>query len=314
MRNYRRRRRCASVLRREQAAHPRGRRALDRGPIGRRLARRRRHACLRNHARSVCGRELRRARARRTACRAAGFGLRDQRALDRHVCLARRSAGARRRAGRESASRRRDERDGCLDGVRDRRAGRSQAFKFRDARPKRRGCPAFAGSTSGCSSLLLACTAGTSAFAQSISQTFTQSTATGWTLSGNALLTVPSIDAAGSGWLRLTGAATYEYGTAQYTAGTFTPTPNAGHCNSTTSPGGGNGRGRHDPLYIRCHEEHERRPGRRRSRLLRWRCWVSGDRTRRVRQLLEPRRPLRQRERWSRCTAKQARDPRSLLR
>jgi MSHA biogenesis protein MshQ len=72
--------------------------------------------------------------------------------------------------------------------------------------------------------MLLACTAGTRAFAQSISQTFTQSTATGWTSSGNALLTVPSIDAAGSGWLRLTGAATYEYGTAQYTAGTFTPT------------------------------------------------------------------------------------------
>jgi MSHA biogenesis protein MshQ len=63
----------------------------------------------------------------------------------------------------------------------------------------------------------------TAAVAQSISQTFTQSTATGWTLSGSAILTVPSIDAAGSGWLRLTGAAGNEYGTAQYTAGTFTP-------------------------------------------------------------------------------------------
>jgi MSHA biogenesis protein MshQ len=72
--------------------------------------------------------------------------------------------------------------------------------------------------------LLLAGSAGDAAFAQSISQAFNQSSATGWTLSGNALLTVPSIDVAGAGWLRLTGAATYEYGTAQYTAGTFTPT------------------------------------------------------------------------------------------
>ncbi len=71
--------------------------------------------------------------------------------------------------------------------------------------------------------LILGLAAGQAARAQ-IAQTFTQSSAPGWTLVGNAYLTVPSIDAAGSGWLRLTDAANNEYGTAQYTGGNFTPT------------------------------------------------------------------------------------------
>jgi MSHA biogenesis protein MshQ len=59
--------------------------------------------------------------------------------------------------------------------------------------------------------------------AQTISQSFTQSTATGWTLANSTYLTVPTIDVAGSGWLRLTDAVTYETGTALYTGGSFTP-------------------------------------------------------------------------------------------
>jgi hypothetical protein len=54
-----------------------------------------------------------------------------------------------------------------------------------------------------------------------LQQTFTETTATGWTLSGSAFLTAPSIDPAGSGWLRLTNATTYEEGLALDTAQTF---------------------------------------------------------------------------------------------
>jgi hypothetical protein len=47
-----------------------------------------------------------------------------------------------------------------------------------------------------------------------LQQTFEGTTAPGWTLSDAAFLTAPSIDAAGSGWLRLTGVANNEKGLA----------------------------------------------------------------------------------------------------
>lgn len=56
-----------------------------------------------------------------------------------------------------------------------------------------------------------------------LQQTFTNTTAPGWTLSGNALLTAPSIDPAGEGWLRLTGVATYESGHALDTSQAVPP-------------------------------------------------------------------------------------------
>ena len=54
-----------------------------------------------------------------------------------------------------------------------------------------------------------------------VTQAFTGTSAPGWTLTGNALLTAPSIDPIGSGWLRLTAAATAEKGVALYTGGSF---------------------------------------------------------------------------------------------
>ena len=54
-----------------------------------------------------------------------------------------------------------------------------------------------------------------------LQQTFTGTTAPGWTLSGNAFLTAPSIDPDGQGWLRLTDAAGNERGLALDTAETF---------------------------------------------------------------------------------------------
>jgi uncharacterized repeat protein (TIGR01451 family) len=47
-----------------------------------------------------------------------------------------------------------------------------------------------------------------------LQQTFTNTTAPGWALSGNALLTAPSIDPAGQGWLRLTDTGGSEEGLA----------------------------------------------------------------------------------------------------
>jgi len=55
-----------------------------------------------------------------------------------------------------------------------------------------------------------------------LQQTFENTTAPGWTLSDSALLTAPSIDAAGSGWLRLTAAMDYEKGLALNDAFSFT--------------------------------------------------------------------------------------------
>ncbi len=54
-----------------------------------------------------------------------------------------------------------------------------------------------------------------------LQQPFTGTTAPGWTLSGSAFLTAPSIDPDGQGWLRLTGIANNEKGLALDTAETF---------------------------------------------------------------------------------------------
>jgi uncharacterized repeat protein (TIGR01451 family) len=53
-----------------------------------------------------------------------------------------------------------------------------------------------------------------------LQQTFTNTTAPGWTLSGTAFLTAPSIDATGEGWLRLTGVGNDEAGLALDTSQT----------------------------------------------------------------------------------------------
>ncbi len=55
-----------------------------------------------------------------------------------------------------------------------------------------------------------------------LQQTFENTTAPGWTLSYSAYLTAPSIDAAGSGWLRLTNAVGSEKGQALNDAFSFT--------------------------------------------------------------------------------------------
>jgi uncharacterized repeat protein (TIGR01451 family)/MYXO-CTERM domain-containing protein len=54
-----------------------------------------------------------------------------------------------------------------------------------------------------------------------LQQTFTDVSAPGWTLSGNALLTAPSIDSAGQGWLRLTDTGNSEKGLALDSAETL---------------------------------------------------------------------------------------------
>jgi hypothetical protein len=54
-----------------------------------------------------------------------------------------------------------------------------------------------------------------------VQQTFTGNTAPGWTLSGSAILTAPSIDPVGQGWLRLTDTGNDEYGLAMDTSQTF---------------------------------------------------------------------------------------------
>ena len=53
------------------------------------------------------------------------------------------------------------------------------------------------------------------AYAQfKLQQTFTGTSAPGWTITGNALLTAPSIDLSGQGWLRLTGTGNNQKGLA----------------------------------------------------------------------------------------------------
>ena len=56
-----------------------------------------------------------------------------------------------------------------------------------------------------------------------LQQTFTNTTAPGWTLLGTALLTAPSIDPAGQGWLRLTDIGNDEEGQALDTSQTIAP-------------------------------------------------------------------------------------------
>jgi Domain of unknown function DUF11/Bacterial lectin len=73
-----------------------------------------------------------------------------------------------------------------------------------------------------CASLLLLALDASQVHAQfKVTQSFTGTSAPGWTLTGNAFLTAPSIDPVGSGWLRLTAAATAEKGVALYTGGSF---------------------------------------------------------------------------------------------
>ena len=62
--------------------------------------------------------------------------------------------------------------------------------------------------------LLLAAHVGTASAQFKLQQTFTDTSAPGWTLSGSALLTAPSIDSAGQGWLRLTDTGNTEKGLA----------------------------------------------------------------------------------------------------
>ena len=60
--------------------------------------------------------------------------------------------------------------------------------------------------------MLLACYAAPANAQFKLQETFEGTTAPGWTLSNSAILTAPSIDAAGSGWLRLTAAAWHRKG------------------------------------------------------------------------------------------------------
>jgi Outer membrane protein beta-barrel domain len=62
--------------------------------------------------------------------------------------------------------------------------------------------------------MLLACYAAPANAQFKLQETFEGTTAPGWTLSNSAILTAPSIDAAGSGWLRLTAAVGTEKGLA----------------------------------------------------------------------------------------------------
>jgi hypothetical protein len=62
--------------------------------------------------------------------------------------------------------------------------------------------------------LLLACFAAPANAQFKLQETFEGTTAPGWTLTDSAILTAPSIDAAGSGWLRLTAAVGTEKGLA----------------------------------------------------------------------------------------------------
>ncbi|MCX7010162.1 MAG: hypothetical protein NTY53_23480, partial [Kiritimatiellaeota bacterium] len=53
--------------------------------------------------------------------------------------------------------------------------------------------------------IMLTCMAlgGVAVNGQLLTESFKGTTAPGWTISGNAFLTAPSLDTAGSGWLRL---------------------------------------------------------------------------------------------------------------
>ena len=69
--------------------------------------------------------------------------------------------------------------------------------------------------------LLFAAHVSTASAQFKLQQTFTDTTAPGWTLSGSAFLTAPSIDSAGLGWLRLTDTGNNEKGLALDTSESF---------------------------------------------------------------------------------------------
>jgi Domain of unknown function DUF11/Outer membrane protein beta-barrel domain/Bacterial lectin len=69
--------------------------------------------------------------------------------------------------------------------------------------------------------LLFAAHVSTASAQFKLQQTFTDTSAPGWTLSGSSLLTAPSIDSAGQGWLRLTDTGNTEKGLALDTAESF---------------------------------------------------------------------------------------------
>ena len=74
-----------------------------------------------------------------------------------------------------------------------------------------------------CASLLMLAGCASQVHAQfKVTQSFTGSSAPGWSLTGNAFLTAATpIDPVGSGWLRLTAAANAQKGVALYTGGSF---------------------------------------------------------------------------------------------
>lgn len=70
--------------------------------------------------------------------------------------------------------------------------------------------------------VLLLVGAASAAHAQfKVHQSFTQSTAPGWTITNNALLTGGSLDPAAGGWLRLTTALNNQRGEALFNSGNF---------------------------------------------------------------------------------------------
>ena len=69
--------------------------------------------------------------------------------------------------------------------------------------------------------LMLAAHGGAASAQFKLQQTFTDTTAPGWTLSGFSFLTAPSLDSAGQGWLRLTDTGNTEQGLALDTAEAF---------------------------------------------------------------------------------------------
>ena len=77
------------------------------------------------------------------------------------------------------------------------------------------------GAKLGLTCLLAAVLAGPARGQFKLQETFEGTTAPGWTLTDSAILTAPSIDAAGSGWLRLTAAATNQKGLALNSAFSF---------------------------------------------------------------------------------------------
>ena len=76
--------------------------------------------------------------------------------------------------------------------------------------------------TIGCVLALVLTAYSGAAFAQfKLQEAFTGASAPGWTLTGDALLTAPSIDQSGHGWLRLSNTGNYQKGLALDTSESF---------------------------------------------------------------------------------------------